>query len=414
MHVVAIFSQDVIGMFAALVADHGQAEEPGPVAVPLVAEGPAAAVAIPAEAVEVGRALARGRRGRDRGYKHSEHTKTKITAGLLKARLQSSKLEVAGGIQSAAQSQVESVFHAQLGNARRQTFSFVPVQGGPVMSIPIDTRSAYAADRLRVIASHLEAQAKGIRDFLGDCCSRGTNFVLYTNTFDDASMWVSSPPVSGIGGCERAVIQAAAHADPAVAGKLAKRAKKGRMQHCPVLNMCETVFTLKGEPRNSVQALSPHSPAIVMPCANYSTVLHHWSSWTVCNGFGTSGSKLDSGGIIQAASPSSWACMAMVKDGLMVNGNIVCHVEKRLKIRREEALGRGEAAAADSVPSIYSTNCAAHSIVLCTKPVIHSLCKPLSSFVVRMGHLCQSSRAFCKIRQAVDAVVKASFHFPDH
>ena len=84
-----------------------------------------------------------------------------------------------------------------------------------------------------------------------------------------------------------------------------------------------------------------------------------------------------------------------MKDALTVNGNIVAAVEKTVGDRKAVVRSNPnpDPDALDSVPTVYHSNCAGHSAVLCCKPVIKFQIS-LSTFVVRAGHLNQSQRWF--------------------
>ena len=180
------------------------------------------------------------------------------------------------------------------------------------------------------------------------------------------------------------------------------------MVHAPVLNVVETIFVMRGRGQDArVQAASPRSPAQVLPIANYSTVLARWRGWSVGIGSDGVGSKIDPLGAIKPSPAKSWGCIAMVKDALMVNNNMVCQIERQVKARVEDR----EVADISAVPCVFHMSCAGHSTVLCMKPVVHRIHKGISAFIVRLGHLSQSSRLFGRITDAMTEIVESSLHY---
>ena len=87
-------------------------------------------------------------------------------------------------------------------------------------------------------------------------------------------MWVARPKLANNNiAMEQAVIDA--EEDPLRKRALAKRKHRGKQMHVPVLNLCEQIFVQVASvgPRRRVRAASLHSPAHVLPEANYATVL---------------------------------------------------------------------------------------------------------------------------------------------
>ena len=180
------------------------------------------------------------------------------------------------------------------------------------------------------------------------------------------------------------------------------------MVHAPVVNIVEAIFLMRGRGQGArVQAATPHSPAQVLPAANYSTVLDRRRAWTVGNGSGKAGSNIDPLGVINPSPARSWGCIAMVKDALMMNNNMVCQIERQVAARADAADRTGADAA--TVPGVFHMNCACHSTVLCMKPIVHRIHKGITAFIVRLGHLSQSSRVFGRIMDAMARIVESSF-----
>ena len=138
-----------------------------------------------------------------------------------------------------------------------------------------------------------------------------------------------------------------------------------------------------------VAALLPHSVATVLPRANWSTVYDRWVAWTVGNAQNP-GYRVDPSGAIKAALDvcEAWQNVTLTKDCLYLNVNLVAKLERLVGSMREQLAG----SAADSVPTIVSNNCMAHTSVLGLKPIFRRI-PGLTSFLVRVGHLCRSSRA---------------------
>ena len=97
-----------------------------------------------------------------------------------------------------AQKIVMQVLHHESSSTtkRRRTYKTIEVMdGGLMMSTPmIDIRRTARVDRNRVIVGHVEAQCAGLSELLS---LEDSSYWLYVNSYGDASMWISRPPVSG-------------------------------------------------------------------------------------------------------------------------------------------------------------------------------------------------------------------------
>eukprot|EP00959_Pyramimonas_sp_CCMP1952_P424231 8886157-Pyramimonas_sp.AAC.1 len=100
----------------------------------------------------------------------------------------------------------------------------------------------------------------------------------------------------------------------------------------------------------------------------------------------------------------------MVRDCLMLNSNIVAACERECKKLREELEGSGRRELADGVVTVFSMNCSGHMCVLGMKPLL-KFYDGLSSFVVRVGHLCQSARSSDKYESALENEIRRKFRF---
>ena len=389
-------------MFADLLADVEEEEcdlhdEPAPApadaAVPAVVAGRRG-----------GHRPAGGRRGRSRGFAHSPATRARISSGRLKTSVATLKRTIEATIPVGAVEVVQRAFSPVCHKAARFSLSDFVDDSGCVMNLVTDVSKDVDKTEDRALVSHVAAQALHIAFLTDRAANHG--FLLFANVYDDASMWIRRPP-GDVGPSPEEEI-ARCITDTALQKELRKRKKHGRQMHCPVLNMVESIFVLSGcggaAEQIHIEAVCPHSPCQVLPEANYSTVLDRWRRWTVGSGSPSAGSKVDPHRVIALDVAGSWSSIVMVKDGLMLNNNMVRKVEDALRDRRLAA-GLRSAEAAESVPSLLHYNCIAHNTVLCMKPLVRLVHTGLSSFVVRLGHLCESSRQFGRVLGALDQLL---------
>ena len=385
-------------MFAHLLIDGHGADDVG--------ENPAAAVALNNEAAEAaanrGRARGRGRggrgrgaraaaavpgvgraKGRARGYVHTPLSKSRIQASMLKRsrdRAQNTLRQMSGP------GMIQRVFGSTAKPAP-QAYSRIPAGDGQHVSVPVGTWNRNERELDKVLVSHVKQQAQCSKLFLED---DQASFFLFTNVFDDASMWMRN--VDGHAG-EEPLIQAA----PTELGKRIRRKHRpqGRMVHKPTLSLCETMYKFSSsDARRSTfagTAARLHSPSQPLPAANYSTVLSRWKRWTLASGFGP-GPSIDPDGILQSPlETKAWKSIVLAKDCLELNNNIVCRVEQALASARQSAAMNIDPSLLGGVPTLFHLNCQAHSAVLCAKPLIQAY-DGLSAYIVRLGHLCQNHR----------------------
>ena len=189
---------------------------------------------------------------------------------------------------------------------RKRTFSSIQAAGGEgLVSVAVRTTCNDRRDRDRALASHVPAQAQGIATFV----SGDPSYIVYANAYGDAFMWVSRPQLPGSDSLERHIMEGL---DNAVSHRLLRRRRKGKTVHAPVLNVCETIVVQNMD--NRARSASLHSPAVVMPRANYSTVLDRWRSWSVGNGSPHAGSRVDPDQVLDPSPVGSWSCISMVKE----------------------------------------------------------------------------------------------------
>lgn len=313
-------------------------------------------------------------------------------------------------VKSNVYSDIVNTFHDREPKSKKQRFE-VALIGDTTLAMPLDERRHDSMLRDRLVYSHIKAQSDVIAKFVAPPAVPGgqpqpKQFLNFINIFDDASMWVARPP-----GQHPASLDALIGAmdNRLAAAKLKKRKSGGRMTHAPVLNLSEHIFKAVfhvGAAMPETRGLQVHSPAQVLPKANFSTVMARWRQWSVMNGMEAPGRHVDVDGAIRLALnqlPRSWANLWMVSDCLQLNGNIVCEVQAYAQHLRDSV-------AADRALSIFHAHCLRHSSVLAMKPQIQQL-PGLSSHIVRFGHICQSARVAEKLAKSLDVVFQDKFRW---
>lgn len=391
---------------------------PPPPAVP-VAAPPAPVVAIHGG---LGRGRGRGRHaggrhgGRARGFAQSQLTKERIrTAAMARSRVNAVNA-VRGIVGTASSSEIVATFHGNVdteAQTAKRTFR-ATLFGGESLTVPYNARNRTLAARARIVWSHVKQQALGIARYIAGASSKGdqppqryTQLINYPIAFDDASMWISRPDFKDAGAA------LADHPDEARRKKLKQKERHGRMAHSPVLNMVQPVVRLQdfgGDQRRHLSAANVVAPAQVLPAANWSTIYFHWKKWAI-GGVHDKSLGVDPEGAILAAQKGTetWQNVCLIRDALYVNSNIVAAVERCARDRLG-SLRLQEAIARDSVPTVFSANCAAHGAVLSCKPCLEYT-PGLNTFCVRVGHLHQSSRFTRKWHIALKAEFDASFRY---
>ena len=143
------------------------------------------------------------------------------------------------------------------------------------------------------------------------------------------------------------------------------------------------------------------APSLVLPIANAMPVYDRWAKWSVMSTEGC-GRCVDQGGVCQAALDQiPWKVLVLGKDNLQLNMCLVCLQERNIA-------GAPEDSPIHSM-SLIDFKCAAHSVVLATKPLIAST--GVSSILVKLGHIFESARCHTAYLHALDSEVEASFHY---
>ena len=296
-------------------------------------------------AAVVGGGVGRGHGGgRRRGFRHTVAARAKMATAKMKGSLAKARGVLHRVGTSGLQNNIVGVFHERAQHLRKYDYQLALV-GDSSIHVPVDTRTHDQNVADRIVASHVVGQSSIISQWLTpplrDERGQAKQFTNVVNVFDDASMWVSVPPTN----TEKTPVQELADSavDAVQRKRLLQRQSKARMAHCPVLNVCQTIFKQIFPPAHvgvarspfdqlpSTRSLSLHVPAQVLPVANYSTVGSRWKRWGIFNGTPTPGVGIDPEGKIrdalgQVPRGSSWTNLCIVKDCLAVNGNIVHEV----------------------------------------------------------------------------------------
>ena len=175
---------DLVTMFQGLVAGPDGPPEP---ALPVAA--------VAAVGAGRGRGRGRGRRGRHRrGQPHTEITKVRMS--LVQTQLskgRQSRLLAHATAEDAADMVVKVLGRTSTIDSKASASQWREVDFGDgtfQAGFMQDGRKTDKADRSRVLVSHALAQAKGIGEFVAQPCT----LLVSTRVFDDASMWIASPP----------------------------------------------------------------------------------------------------------------------------------------------------------------------------------------------------------------------------
>ena len=254
------------------------------------------------------------------------------------------------------------------------------------------------------VLSHMNSQALGLSAFV----ARANVCLFSVNIMDDASMWVRRPPEQAENAARRGL------------DNIAKRLReRGKNQHKPVLNLCESLHTVSLKMAPQAEAPAPGlsyelrcatvvSPAIVLPEQNATTIRDRWRLWS-CNHVLGTGARVDTrllGPLHQAVWQAPWRTIIVVRDNLFTN-DVIIGLEER-----ELACLRASEAAQNNVPTLLSISCAAHSAVLTMRPLMKSeLFAGMDTFLVRLGHSLESGRLHGKYVDALAKLAKRRFRF---
>ena len=232
---------------------------------------------------------------------------------------------------------------------------------------------AKEAAEVRGTVSYVYGQATGARDFVTPPSDGAKNdFILLTDSFDDASMPLRQPPTE----LDEA-------RDEHTGGQ--DEEAKGKNVFLPVLNIAQHLFVARTNEsgKSTLAGAEVQCPAQVMPCQNAATIHAHLRRWkAICCG-GT-GSRLDPDGTLEHAleTHGSWVANVSVRDNLQTNDAVLFIDRKFLKAVR---------AADITKTSIW------HEFTETSVPCIHhSLSLPARSFLDH-GHG-EDKLAFCLTR----------------
>lgn len=359
----------------------------------------------PARAELAGRGRQRGR-GRGAGYRHTELTKTKIKAALAKARKVKAERRQKDVLTAFCPSQAVGASRCLAGGPSKSAAAApVAIIGGSAVFQQRVWRDRGERSHVdRALVSHVHSQSEGLAAFVRDSPGDqqdGVAWVFSTNTFDDASMWVSKPP--DYDKFRRQFLPAPMRPTLQALGK------RGRNVHIAVLNLQETVFVGRTFGGDGGQAAAPafvtraapvQSPAQPLPVANIATVHDRWKRWTFLSSSGSAHQM--TGNALAAVSPSVWKTVVLVKDNLVLNDGLVGLEEETLR------LNGGRHFEATSGMTVLALSCAAHSVVLSMKPTFECL-DNLPTMLVRLGHLMESARTSCRFDEELQKEVEASF-----
>ena len=191
--------------------------------------------------------------------------------------------------------------------------------------------------------------------------------------------------------------------EPATVKKISqKKASAGRNVHVPVFNMMEDIVVLQGDNAMGMELVTP---CVVLPRANYKTIMSHWSRWSAYNGMDT-GLLLDPEGALKPV-VDAVQCkhVGMTRDAATTNGCISGALERALSTAPEHGL-----VTQNSATSFLDVCCFAHGAALATKPALERVAE-VPSFCVRLGHALESGRNYTKLMDAVRSITKESFRY---
>ena len=153
------------------------------------------------------------------------------------------------------------------------------------------------------------------------------------------------------------------------------------------MNIVETIFSTGLDPHAGIRAIEVLSPAQVLPAANWKTLQRVWQSWSVLNGTGKPGRRVDPCGTSQSVfteNPSGTDRLLLyVKDSLSAN------IAVEADLARLCLMLRGTPAQFD----MFSLNCMGHQAVLTMRPILDRV-PDLTTSMVRAGHLWQGGRFY--------------------
>lgn len=304
-------------------------------------------------------------RGRGRGWHHDRIARARLSAGQTRRFAQRVSARLQG--RGFSQRVVEAAFGAPPDCADKSARSTpVHLHG---LALAIDQHHGNASDVARGAVSHTRAQASQIADFM---MKPNTNAIIASNVFDDADMWV-----------KRASRKHQSQPDR-LDDKLSKR---GRVEHKPVMKVCEVIYRLGPSGPGAFQATDVVTLAVALPQANWASIHNSWRSWSIINGGGP-GCHVDVDGKLKEAlrTVAGGDCdktLIYTKDSLEAN----------LVIEASLAQASIASQASPDPWDLLGHNCLAHGAVLGMKLSLNRIGDVATTFV-RTGHLFQSSKCF--------------------
>ena len=160
--------------------------------------------------------------------------------------------------------------------------------------------------------------------------------------------------------------------------------------HLPVLNNVEHVWIKKD---GAFDVARVHIPAVVVPEANWSTLLHRFKQWSAA-GFGP-GRPVEHHELRAAFLGSRVHCHQLTKDSLVGNQCIVGKLQRDALARRSGT---------NKYDLFWDIDCRHHGGALCNRPVLKRI-PGISTALVKMAHLLESGRSMEAFLKGLDSLV---------
>lgn len=335
-----------------------------------------------------------GGRGRARGYVHNQLARVALSKARYKAiaRKACQRLSIASGsFQSRVASNAFGLRYTDktAGSQRRTLWAVDEELQGVV-----DQRGSYSRDCERAIVSHVDAQALGVKNFLVE--NRGAGIAVVA-TLDDFQCWTQRPP-----GYKRRCEQDAEDLDfvegldTLQADGRSKRIRRlGRNVQMNFMNHTETILAIPEAPDKRIRGVELCCPAVGLAGGNWSTILHAWQSWSLCNGT-QPGNKIDSNQVtVESLRAQEEKLLWLCKDSLSAN---LC-LEGFIQHCAVASQGTQDAY------SVCATNCMGHQIILGMKPTLDHQAGVCTA-MVRAGNLWQSAKFAAQVQKALEDIAE--------
>ena len=257
------------------------------------------------------------------------------------------------------------------------------------------------------IHSYIRGQGACLANFL---VQENLVSAFSTNIMDDASMWVRRllTPEEAAAAKEE-LAGRGAQLDPVKRRLLKKQLRRGKNMHAPVLNMVEALYVVRQPDRggSGVLATSIGAPAQCLPKQNATTIRSRWLQWTAMSVEGA-GRKIDNdaGDLQRAVDHTPWRITCTIHDNLQANNVVVSFEETAAEIIQNTAESE------ELMPTCMHVNCTAHSAVLTMKPMFQEASfNELPTFLVKLGHVLESSRSMADFAETFAKVIKDKFTY---